>query len=55
MNDVFKTMVNHPIASIFVMGTFFNGVATIINAVKGEKVCPKLDIQINKPESTSVD
>ena len=55
MKDVFKTMVNHPIATLIIGATFFDGVAGIIRAVKGDKVNPGLEIQFNNPKSTAVD
>lgn len=55
MKDVFKTMVNHPIATFIVGSTLFNGVAGIIYAVKGERQQPGFEIQVNNQESTAVD
>lgn len=53
MKDIIKMVVNHPIASILVIGSTCNGISNIISAAKGTGVKPMIDITTTSvPENT---
>lgn len=56
MKDTFTKMIDHPIATCFIIGTTTSGIASIVNAVlgKGTPSSPKVEIQIGKPKNKNV-
>lgn len=48
MKDVVETILNHPIASLLVIGAVSFGVADVIRAVKGTRTEPMVNLSVNK-------
>lgn len=55
MKEVFKSMLNHPIATFIVAGTLLGGVADIVAAIKGDRKPTGVCIAVQKPESATVE
>lgn len=50
MKDVIGKILNHPIATILVIGATANGIANIISAAKGKGTAPVVYLNVDKPE-----
>lgn len=48
LNDTVKCMVDHPIASAFVIGAIAESIAKIIATAKGGKVKPIVTVTVDK-------
>lgn len=48
LNEIFRCMLEHPIATVIVLGCVTNGTVRIISAAKGNEVSPNTVITIGK-------
>ena len=55
MKDVVKTVLEHPIATIIVLGSLTRGIATIVAAAKGNSVDPVVKLDMKVPEKVNVE
>ena len=54
MKNTFNNMLEHPFATAFIIGAVSNGIANIINVVKGNEIKPMLIVEIgNKSKKES--
>lgn len=44
MKETIKNMLNHPIATIFIIGATTRGIANIISAAKGNDIQPMISV-----------
>lgn len=45
MKDIIKAVLNHPLATILVIGSACNGISNVISAAKGNGTTPMIDIK----------
>lgn len=54
MKNTFNNMLEHPIATVFIIGTITSGIADIINAARGKELKPRFTVEIgSKPKKES--
>jgi len=55
MSKLIDKIFDHPIITIFIIVTFFNGLANVINAVKGDETKPAFAITITDERAGKIE